>query len=335
MESSRGLLLFLAVVLFVLSSLFVLPFLQYFLLAVILAYVLAPVQARAEEWASPRIAAGVVVALTSVAIILPLVLVTRAVAQDAAAIVEGVQSGGETIAELESVLGQLFGTQISFSEIVQSIVSNGGSDAFGSILGIFGAVTHAVVGLGLTIFLLYYFLKDGDSFVAWLRWVLPLPRPVQDELFSAIDEITWAVLAGHVFIAVVQGVIAGLGLLVAGVPNALFWTSMMIVLALLPVVGSFLVWGPAAAYLAIVGRPVAAVLLFVYGTIIVGVSDDYLRPIVVDRYAHVNPSVIILGVVGGLYAIGFMGLFVGPIIIGALRATLDVYREHYDPVTET
>jgi len=331
MDSSRGFLLLLVAALLALSALFVLPFLQYFLLAVVLAYVLAPVQARAEQWASPRIAAGAVVALASVAVILPLVVVTRAVAADAAALVEGVQQGGESVAELEAAIEALVGADISFSELLQSVVSNGGSEAFGSILGVFGAVTHAVIGLGLTIFLLYYFLKDGDDFVAWLRWVLPLPTDVLDELLDAIDDITWAVLAGHVFIAIVQGAIAGLGLFAAGIPNALFWTSVMIVLALLPVVGSFLVWGPASVYLVLVGRPVPAALLFVYGTIIVGISDDYLRPVVVDRYARVNPSVIILGVIGGLYAIGFMGLFVGPIIIGALRATLDVYREQYAP----
>jgi predicted PurR-regulated permease PerM len=331
MDSSRGFLLLVVGILFALSALFVLPFLQYFLLAVVLAYVLAPVQTRAEQWASPRIAAGAVVALASVAVILPLVVVTRAVAPAAAGPFEGIRQDGESVAELETSIEDLFGTDVSFSEMLQSVVSNGGSDAFGSILGVFGAVTHAVIGLGLTIFLLYYFLKDGDDFVAWLRWVLPLPADVLDDLFGAIDDITWAVLAGHVFIAIVQGAIAGLGLFAVGVPNALFWTSVMIVLALLPVVGSFLVWGPAAAYLVLVGRPIPAALLFVYGTIIVGISDDYLRPVVVDRYAHVNPSVIILGVIGGLYAIGFMGLFVGPIVIGALRATLDVYREQYAP----
>ncbi|SFR92326.1 Predicted PurR-regulated permease PerM [Halomicrobium zhouii] len=331
MDSSRGFLLLVVTALLALSALFVLPFLQYFLLAVVLAYVLAPVQARAEQWASPRIAAGAVVALASVAVILPLVVVTRAVAADAAALVEGVQQGGESVAELEAAIEALVGADISFSELLQSVVSNGGSEAFGSILGVFGAVTHAVIGLGLTIFLLYYFLKDGDDFVAWLRWVLPLPADVLDELFDAIDDITWAVLAGHVFIAIVQGAIAGLGLFAVGIPNALFWTSVMIVLALLPIVGSFLVWGPSSVYLVLVGRPVPAALLFAYGTIIVGISDDYLRPVVVDRYARLNPSVIILGVVGGLYAIGFMGLFVGPIIIGALRATLDVYREQYAP----
>jgi len=90
---------------------------------------------------------GAVVALASVAVILPLVVVTRAVAADAAALFEGIRQDGESVAELETSIEDLFGTDVSFSEMLQSVVSNGGSDAFGSILGVFGAVTHAVIGL--------------------------------------------------------------------------------------------------------------------------------------------------------------------------------------------
>jgi len=332
MVAARRFLLAVVATLFVLSALMVLPFLQYFLLAVVLAFVLAPVQDRLERWTGQRTAAAATVTAATVAIILPLVVVTRAVAADAAAVLRTLRQGNPTLDELEAAIEATFGVTVSLDDLLGSIASNGGSDAIGGVLGVFGAVTHAVIGLGLTLFLLYYFLKDRNRFVAWLHWVLPLPDDVRDDLLDAVSGITWAVLAGHVFVAIIQGSLAGLGLFATGVPNALFWTTVMIVLALLPIVGSFLVWGPAAVYLAVSGRPVAALLLAVYGVIVVGVSDDYLRPIVVDRYAHVNPSVIIIGVLGGLYVIGFMGLFVGPIIIGALRATLDVYREQYGSV---
>lgn len=104
----------------------------------------------------------------------------------------------------------------------------------------------------------------------------------------------------------------------------------MIVLSLLPIVGSFLVWGPAVIYLLIQGEVVLGGLLFVWGVVVVGVSDDYLRPIIVDRYAKVNPSVIILGVLGGIFVFGVMGIFYGPLIIGLLRVTLEVFREELD-----
>ncbi len=104
----------------------------------------------------------------------------------------------------------------------------------------------------------------------------------------------------------------------------------MIILALIPLIGAFLVWGPAVAYLFVSGEPILAIALLVYSAVVVGVSDDYLRPIVVDRYAELSPGIIILGVLGGIYAFGVMGLFFGPVLLGALVTTLEVYDEHYE-----
>jgi len=326
MRLDRELLLGLIAVLLLLSVAFVLPFLEYFLLAVILAYVLSPVQEMLERRTTERVAASLIVLGAAVALVLPLVIVARSTAAEAVNLLQAIQAGDVTLAGVEAEIYEFTGVQVDVSETVRGAVSD---VQFDSVVGIFGAVTHVLIGVGLTLFLLYYFLKDGEKFAAWLKRTLPLDDDVQDQLYEEIDDILWAVLVGHVFVAIVQGLIAGFGLAVTGVPNATFWTVVMIVLALLPIVGSFLVWGPAAGYLAIQGEAGLAVALFVYGTIVVGISDDYLRPIVVDRYAELNPSVIILGVLGGIYVIGFMGIFFGPVIIGALKATLDVYRREH------
>ncbi len=330
MDTSKVFLLGIVAVLLAVSTLMVLPYLEYFLLAVILATVLAPLQHRLERYTGPSKAATLLSAAATVAVLLPLALVIRAVAADAAALAEGLGSGGEGLAEFETGLEELLGVEVDVVESIQSAAGDGGLETLGGAIGVFGTLTHVLVGLGLTLFLLFYFLRDGESFFAWLQWVLPLPDRVEADLLESIHHITSAVLAGHVLVAIIQGALAGIGLFVAGVPNAFFWTAVMIVLSLLPVVGSFLVWGPAAIYLFTIGRPVAAGLLAAYGAIIVGVSDDYLRPVVVDRYARVSPAVIIIGILGGLTVMGFIGIFVGPIIIGALKATLDVYREEYE-----
>jgi predicted PurR-regulated permease PerM len=180
-------------------------------------------------------------------------------------------------------------------------------------------------------FLLYYFLKDADKFDRWLRKTVPLPDHIYDELRRELDDVMWAVLASHVIIAVIQGVVAGLGLIVLGIPNAVFWTAVMVVLAVLPIIGSFLVWGPAALYLFSIGQPLAGGVLLVYGAIVVSFCDDFLRPLVIDRYTEtrLNPAAIILGILGGIYLLGFIGIFFGPVIIGSLRAVLDIYRQEY------
>jgi len=329
MERTRWLLTAIAVGLLVLSALFVLPFLEFFLLAVLLAFILRPVHVRIQSRTGPRVAAALVVTATTVAVIIPLAVVVRSTLSEAASLVAEVREGGTTLAELEGRILALTGMEVDLASALQSVLRQIGTGAVNNVIGVFGTVTHLLIGIGLTLFLLYYFLKDFEDFRRWLRATMPLPDRVQDELYGEIIDITWAVLAGHVLVAVIQGLVAGVGLVAVGVPNAVFWTVVMIVLAVLPVIGSFLVWGPAAAWLFLQNEPVLAALLFVYGTVIVGLSDDYLRPVIVDRYARLNPSVIIIGILGGIYVMGFMGIFFGPILIGALRATLDVYRKEY------
>ena len=325
MHRPRFVLLVLIGLLLALSVAFVLPFLDYFLLALLLAYVLRPVQRRLAGYLGARIAASLVVLLAAVTLVVPTVLVMRTAVLEGRNLVEQVRAGEISLDGIEASLSELTGIDIQLEAWLSDAVQNLGIDALGDVVSIVGTVAHVVIGIGLTLFLLYYFLKDADSFLDWLAERLPLRDHVRRELFAETRNITRAVLVGHVLVAVIQGLIAGVGLFVLQVPNAALWTVVMVVMAILPIVGSFVIWGPAAGWLLLVGRPVAAAALLVYGTIVVGISDDYLRPIVVDHYARVNPAVIIMGVFGGIYVIGFMGIFFGPIVVGTLRAAIDVY----------
>ncbi|MFP8957780.1 AI-2E family transporter [Natrialbaceae archaeon A-CW3] len=327
MNRSRGTLLVFIAVLVVLSALLVLPYLQYVLAAVLLAFVLTPLQRRLEERVSPTIAAFALVILALLGFILPVLVVIAVVAQDALRVFEETDPDAFPPEPLES-LAERFG--IDLEAAILDSARDVGAMAAERSLDVVTGVTHIMIGIGLALFLLYYFLKDGDNLLAWLQTVTPVPESVQQELFDELEDVTWAVLAGHVLIAIVEGTIAGIALFVTGIPNALFWTMVMIVLSLIPLIGAFLVWGPAAVYLLLIGEPVLAVGLAVYSAIVVGIADDYLRPIVVDRYADLNPAVIIVGVLGGVTAFGLMGLFFGPVLLGALVATLSIFDEHYD-----
>ena len=326
MSLPRNILLLVIGALLLLSILFVLPFLDFFLLAILLAYLLLPVQKHVENRIRADIAAAVVVAAASVVVILPLVFVVWTTITEAASLVEAVRQGEITLGETEAQIQQLTGMQVDLANVLQSAASGIHAN---NLLSVFGVVTHVLIGIGLTIFLLYFFLKDRGHFMGWLYETVPLSDDVQSQLYERFNKIMGAVILGHVLVALVQGILAGIGLAVTGVPNATFWTVVMSVLSLLPIVGSFLVWGPAAIYLFLNGQTLFAAGLVLWGAVVVGVSDDYLRPVVVDRYAKINPSVIIIGVLGGIYVFGVMGLFFGPIVLGMLRATLDVFREEF------
>lgn len=326
MNLSRGIFLLVIAILLVFSIAMVLPFLQYFLLTLLLAYTLMPVQKRLEKRIGPSIAAGLIVFTVTTLLVVPLVYISRMAVIEATELVGAIRSGEVTFAEPEARIQEITGVEVDLMSQVRAGLEG---VAIGDVTTVVDTLVHTLIGVGLTVFLLYYFLKDGEKFMLWLYQTVPLSDEVQDRVYNEVNSIMKALLIGHIFVAVIQGVLAGIGLLVTGVPNALLWTVVMVVLSLLPIVGSFLVWGPAVVYLMIQGEPLLGGVLALWGVVVVGVSDDYLRPIIVDRYANVNPSVIIIGVLGGIFVFGVMGIFFGPLIIGLLRVTLDVYRDEF------
>ena len=327
---------------FALLSLFiVLPFIEYAIAAVILAYILYPIHVRFEarlESAHRRVngtTASMVSAIalifaSLVAVIVPLVYITRVFIRDLVAIAEG-ETGLDVVA-IEARVAEFTGEEVDIETWLATVGDVLVDTLFGGVGGIVSSVLHASLGVALVLFLVYYTLLEGPEFVAWLRSLVPLPPTVTDGLFEKIDATTWGVVIGHISVALLQAVVAGVGLWAAGIPNVVFWTFVMAVLALLPLIGAFLVWGPAAAYLVLIDQTTAGVLLAVYGVVVVSMVDNYARPIVIDKQAHLNPGIILLGVFGGVYSIGFTGLFVGPIVIGVLAATMETFREDYDAI---
>jgi len=331
---SKGYLLALVGLFAYLSLQLVLPFAQYVLAGVLIAFVLFPLQTRLERYVGPTIAAFALVAVAIVGVIVPFVIVAVVIAGDVVALLQEIDPETLQLAAIEERIEDEIGVEIDIAAQLADSAEQIGTILLEQTTAWFSALTHALVGLGVLLFLLYYLLKDGDNLMGWVRDVTPLPGDVQDELYDELNEVMWAVLAGHVLIAIIEGTIAGIGLFVTGVPNAAFWTFVMVILSLIPLIGAPLVWIPASIYLFVTGEPIMALGLAVYSAIVVGVSDDYLRPIVVDRFAEISPAVIIVGVLGGIYAFGIMGLFFGPVIVGALIATINVVNDTYDQLED-
>jgi predicted PurR-regulated permease PerM len=129
--------------------------------------------------------------------------------------------------------------------------------------------------------------------------------------------------------AVVQGILVSLAFAVAGVPNAAFWGTVTAVLSVLPLVGSGLVWAPAAASLFLTDRTVAAIALVLWGFFVVANVDNFLRPMVYRRFAHMHPMATLVGAVIGVEYFGIVGLVLGPLAIQYFFELIAMYREEY------
>lgn len=333
MNRDQAFLLVLLLVTGVASFLVLLPFLQFVLGALLLGYVLRPIHCRVAPRLGDRPAAATVIAGAAVAVVVPLGYVGYVVYRDARRL-----AAGETALdlvrierELESRTGQEFdlaGATGDFGSLFVEFLN-------GNAPQIVSYVTYMLLGLSLVLFLVYYVLVDGPAFVRWAVRTAPLDDAVAHEIVSRMDRMTWGVVAGHILVAFVQGIVGGIGLWLAGIPNVLFWSVVMVITAMLPVVGAFLVWGPAVGYLYLVGDPELAAFLLAWGLIPVSLVDNYLRSIVIDQSADVNPGVILVGVVGGIYTFGAVGLFVGPLIIGLFAAMIRAFDAHYDALATT
>ncbi|EMA43042.1 AI-2E family transporter [Halobiforma nitratireducens] len=321
----------LLVVLGAIGALLVMPLLQYLMAAALLAFVLYPIHRRFEERIDERLSALALTGFAIVVAVVPILYFSIVILQT---VFEFIESFDE-LAAIETVRQTALDAGIE-PEVLESIEAELLSEIEGSLGGAVEVVLMEVVGLlnasirmsfGLLVlvFVLYYLLVDGDTFIDWLSAVAPLSEEVRKELFDEIEVVTWAVIQSHVLVALVEGVLGGLGFYLLGVPNVAFWTVVMIVVSFLPAIGVWLVWGPAVVYLAIVVDPLQAIALFLYGVAVLSVVDNYLRAIFVDRGSGLHPAVVLVGVIGGIYLLGIMGLFLGPVLLAVFKAGLTVF----------
>lgn len=328
MNKEQGFLLFLLFVSLAASIYIILPMLQYILGAIIIAYILFPINQYLQSYLDQRLSPIATLGIAGVVLFLPLWFIIQRLYADIRKL-----SRGETTfqtSRIEQSVLELTGRDINLGTSITEL----GNDLVGVLFGNTSAIvsTSLSVSIGgvLLLFLIYYLLKDGQALLAWIIETVPLSKPVCGRLFERIDQTTRGVILGHLFVAVVQGLIGGIGLFLAGVPNIIFWTFTMVILALMPIIGAFLVWAPAAVYLFIIGETVSAIFLVVYGIVVVSMVDNYLRPLIVDRTAHLNPAIVLVGVFGGTYAIGMTGVFIGPIILAVFIATVGAFADEYE-----
>jgi hypothetical protein len=161
-------------------------------------------------------------------------------------------------------------------------------------------------------------------------YYLPLSSKDEVRLMAKFSSVTRATLKGTLVIGVIQGGMAGIGLAVAGVGGAVFWGTIMVVLSIIPGIGTALVWVPAAIYLLAVGKVLAAVLLIVYCALIVGSVDNLLRPRLVGRDTRMPDLMILLGTIGGILLFGIVGFILGPVIAALFITVWEIYGSAFD-----
>jgi predicted PurR-regulated permease PerM len=201
---------------------------------------------------------------------------------------------------------------------VQFLLARSGDVLFGA-LGIFG-------NLALMLFILFFYFRDGDTMAARARNLIPLDGRRKERLDRNLQAVTRAVVFGTVVTALVQGALLGVGFWITGLPSPVVFGVLSAVASFVPLIGTALIWIPAALYLFAQGVVWKTVFLVVWSAVVVGSADNFLRPLLVSGKSQIGTLTVFFGGLGGLAAFGFIGLFLGPVIL-ALALTLIEFAE--------
>ena len=316
------------------------PFILVFSVAVCVALLLGPVQTRlgAALGGRPTLAAAVLVLVTTVVILVPVLTSLFLLARQAALFLEWVRTqpllGPEELQRFWEQLPQRYPGLRAWIEWLQAqvtpLLSGGLAQAAGGanllLQNVLGRVTHAAVDLGLFLLMLFFLLRDGHRLRSELRPVSPFSEEQERLIFEHLDRTIKGALQAVVVVPVAQGILAGIGFMLFGVPSPFVWGTAVILAATVPLVGSPLAWVPACVYLLIQGRNGAAIGLLVFCTVVVSGSDNLIKPLLLRGTARIHPLLGFLSIVGGVLAFGVFGFLIGPVVLSLVLSAIRIYR---------
>jgi predicted PurR-regulated permease PerM len=326
------------------------PFIEVLLWAVVLVIVFMPVHRRVRaRVGSPGWSAMLSCLLVVVVILVPLTLVTLAIVREMTHIAQSLQpKPGEEGAAQAGMAGLLdpnspyvgkvlgwVGQYVDLEQfnsqqfIAERLKSLGGAIA-GRTLGFVGGAVGFVVEIFFVIFTMYYFFRDGERLREAVYNILPLDDRRAHEIIDRTQEVISASVYGVLVIALIQGTLGGIAFWVLGLPSPLLWGVVMVFLSMIPMAGAFVVWVPAALYLLATGHWGKAIMLTVWGAVVIGSVDNFLRPKLVGEKTRLHELLIFFSVLGGLQVFGVIGLVLGPVVVAITIALLDVLRQADD-----
>ena len=307
---------------------------------VILAIVFAPVYrwVLAKTKGRATLASILVLLLIVVMVILPLSLISGALVNQAASVVEMVRAGDITVAGFfGKVMDVLPGWVVNLLDrfnltnlaSLQDKLTAGASQVSQAVavkaINIGMYTFDFLTSLGILLYLLFFLLRDGAALTARIRNAVPLSRKYKQRLFNNFTTVIRATVKGNILIAIAQGALGGLIFWFLDVRAALLWGVLMAFLSLLPAIGAALVWAPVAVYFLATGSIWQGVTLIAFGVLVIGRVDNLLRPVLVGKDTRMPDYVVLLSTVGGMALFGLHGFVIGPIVAAMFIAAWDLF----------
>ncbi len=301
------------------------PFLPALAWGTALAIVAHPMHAWLERTLKrPNVAAGASVAIVAVVLMAPAVFVVTQLVKQLTSNAEELQSTFADAATSHPWLQRI--TEVAESQGLLAEAQDAVTSVATNVPGYLGGSLWVTAQLLFTAFILFYFFRDRRLLLSRLKSLLPLTTKETDRTFQRIEDTIFGTLYGSLVVAMVQGVLGGLIFWFLGLPAPILWGAIMGLLAVIPTLGTFVVWGPTAVGLAIRGEFVQAAILVAWGCIAIGLIDNFLYPILVGKRLRLHPLLVFIAVVGGLASFGMAGVVLGPVALSVTDALIEVWR---------
>ncbi len=316
------------------------PFFYPLFWAAILAGIFYPLYKRLDEKLKvPNLSSAITLILIFIIIVLPMIGIGTLVAKEAVdlygtatnksgEINESIQHTIQLIKQnpytAQLNIDQSFLTQ-KIVELYQSITS--------FLLDSAKTITQNSIVFAVMFFIMFYalffFVRDGEKFLRELMHLCPLGDRYEKILYKKFTSTVRATIKGSVIIGLIQGTLGWAMFAVAGIQGALIWGLMMVLLATIPGIGCYFVWLPAAIVLLLTGHFSTGIGMILFGTLVIGTIDNFIRPILVGKDSELHPLLVLFSTLGGILTFGISGFIIGPVIASLLLSFWEMYDEYY------
>ena len=319
-----------------------LPFYGAVFWAVILGIIFAPLQRRLLlrlNW-QRNLTSLCTLLICLVIAILPVIVISALLVQEGATLYKNVESGeldiASYLAEFKELLPpylQHWLDRLGMGDLngLRDKIAKGamqGSQYLATQAFSFGQGTFDfVVSFFIMLYLLFFFLRDGQDLVRKIRIAVPLAEPQKRRLQLKFTRVVRATVKGNVVVAITQGALGGFIFWSLDIPSALLWAVIMAFLSLLPAVGAGIVWAPVAAYFLLSGMIWQGVVLSLFGVFVIGLVDNVLRPILVGKDTKMPDYLILISTLGGMAVFGLNGFVIGPVIAAMFIAAWQIFSK--------
>jgi len=327
-EIKRIAVMVLFLILGILAFFLIKPLLLSIIGGLILAYIFLPIQKRTlKRFSNKNLATSITLAIAILIVVIPLWITIPLVIQQIFEIFQYLQNLDLTslITRFFPTNSEQFTTQINLT--FNSFISKIASGVLNTLVNFFLDLPTLLLNFFVMAFVFFFSLRDRDKIREFVLSLSPLTKSQEETMVKQFKDITDSIVYGQIIIGLVQGLVAGLGFFIFGVPNALFLTFLAIVLSIIPMLGAGFVWVPVNIYLFLTGNNFIGILFLIYNIALTSTVDNLVRIYIVSKKSNIPAVFILIGMIGGLFLFGLLGLLLGPLIIAYFITFLKAYKD--------